>query len=302
MKIAITAANGLIGSALTHEFAERGHELTLFVRQPFETIHRLSIWNPFVGRIDAADLEGTDVVINLAGKNVAAERWTERHKREIVDSRVQAAELISRTIAKLANKPRLLLQASAVGYYGHRPDELLTESSSAGRGFMAQSCAQWEKSVTAAESAGVRVCTLRIGVVLAPNGGALARMLPIFKLGLGGRFGDGRTIMSWITLRDVVHAMQFLIDSDSVRGPVNLTAPQPVSNEEFTRSLGKILRRPTIMVVPDFALRLAVGEIATELLQVSQNALPKKLLDAGFKFEHDRIEPALRSVLVEAAD
>lgn len=298
MRIAITGANGLIGAHLTQHFARSGHELTLILRQSISTIHHQSIWNPFAGEITAADLEGQDVVINLAGKNVGAGRWTERIKREILSSRILSTELIAKTIAKCQSKPRLLINASAIGFYGNRPGETLTEMSPPGRGFMAEACQKWEQASQAALAAGIRVVIPRIGVVLARTGGALDRMLPLFRSGLGGKLGSGKQIWSWIALPEIASAFDHIIATATLSDAVNLTTPNPVSNELFTELLAKAVRRPAFFAVPEFALKLAMGEMAQVVLD-SANVMPQRLLDSGYKFKYPGLPEALFAVLSE---
>jgi uncharacterized protein (TIGR01777 family) len=254
-------------------------------------------WNSAAGEIESGKLEGAAAVVHLAGENIAGRRWTEAFKREIRDSRINGTRLIADAIAHAVDKPRTLLCASAIGYYGDRGDELLTESSSPGRDFLADTCRNWEAACHAARDAGVRVVNARTGVVLSPKGGALANMLTPFKLGLGGKVGDGRQYMSWITLDDVIAALRFLVTETSISGPVNLTAPNPVTNAEFTTTLGRVLSRPTVFPMPAFAARLAFGEMADALLLSSTRVAPHVLQSAGYNFQDDRLEPALRRLL-----
>jgi uncharacterized protein (TIGR01777 family) len=259
--------------------------------------YRQFLWNPYVGEIDASAIDGQDVIINLAGKNVAAERWNDRVKREIIESRVLATELIGKTIAKVAAKPRLLLNASAIGIYGNRlPEEIITEESSAGDGFMAESCVKWEQATRFAADTGIRVVKLRIGVVLAANGGSLDRMLPFFRLGLGGKLGSGEQMMSWIALEEIGPIIDFIIKQPTISGAVNLTAPQPVTNSEFTQALGKALHRPALLPVPSLALKIALGQIAGEVLLGGANIIPRKLLDSGYRFQHSDLMQTLSAL------
>lgn len=252
-------------------------------------------WDPVGGRIDASAIEGIDGVIHLAGENIAAGRWTAARKARIRDSRVRGTRLIAGTLARLSRKPQFLISASAIGYYGSRGDEILVEDSAAGTGFLAGVCREWETATLPARDAGIRVAYLRTGVVLSSTGGALTRLLPIFRLGLGGQLGSGRQFMSWIALDDVVAAIAHVLTQD-VRGPVNLTAPDPVTNREFTATLGRLLRRPTPFPVPAAILRIALGEMADELLG-SQRAHPARLLDTGYAFRHPELEQGLRQAL-----
>lgn len=300
MKITIAAANGLIGSYLSSYLATKGHDISVLVRRPADLPHRQFLWNPYTGEIDLAAIDGHDVIINLAGKNVAEERWNDRVKREIVQSRNLATELIGKSIAKIAAKPRLFINASAVGYYGNRaPEEVITESSSVGTGFMASACAAWEDAARFAQDAGVRIALLRIGVVLAPNGGALDKMLPFFRLGLGGKIGSGNQMMSWIVLEEIGPIIEHIIAHQSMTGPVNLTTPHAVSNSEFTRLLGKALHRPAIFPVPAFALKLMFGQMAEEVLLGGANIAPKKLLDSGYRFRHTDLLQTFENILTK---
>jgi uncharacterized protein (TIGR01777 family) len=242
-------------------------------------------------------LEGLDAVIHLSGANLAASRWTAGYRREIVSSRVDSALALAGALAALPRPPRTFLAASAIGFYGDRGDERLDENSPSGRGFLAEMCRAWEAACLAAADAGIRVVHLRFGVALAAHDGALAKMLPLFRLGLGGRLGPGKQWMSWIALDDLIAAVLFLLDSSDVTGPVNLTSPHPVTNAEFTRVLGRVLHRPAVLPAPAFALRLMLGPMADEALMLSTRVVPAKLLDAGFRFAHPEIEGALRAVM-----
>jgi uncharacterized protein (TIGR01777 family) len=297
MRIAITAANGMIGSALTQHFAEQGHELTLVVRRPVESIHTLSLWNPATGEINAADLEAQDVIINLAGRNVADRRWTPAFKQEIVSSRLLATELIVRTLKKLSQPPQLLLNASAIGVYGDRPHEAVDEDSAPGTGFMAESCVKWEAAANEATGAIARVVCLRIGVVITRSGGVVQRLLPIFRLGLGGKLGNGQQVMSWIALAEIPLIIDHIIANTQLSGPFNLTSPNPVTNEAFTAAFGRTLRRPAIFSVPPFALKLGVGEMATDLLLTGASVQPRKLLGTGYTFRYSELDRVLTAEL-----
>lgn len=300
MKITIAAANGFIGTFLSEYLSGLGHDISVLVRRPTKLPYHQFLWNPYVGEIDASAIEGQDVIINLAGKNVAAERWNDRVKREIIESRVLATELLGKTIAKVVAKPGLLLNASAVGIYGNRlPEEIITEDSPAGDGFMAESCAQWEQATSIAADTGIRVVKLRIGVVLAANGGALDRMLPFFRLGLGGKLGTGDQMMSWIALDEIGSIVDFIIKQPAITGAVNLTVPQPVTNSEFTHALGKALHRPALFPVPSFALKLAFGQIAEDVLLGGANIIPRKLLDNGYNFRHTDLTQTLGDILTK---
>lgn len=296
--VAITGATGLVGSALAEAFQADGVRVLRLVRYPVTDPNSDEVyWKPSAGEIDAARLEGIDLVFNLAGRNIATDRWTPAVKKQIVDSRVKGTRLIATTLAGLSQKPRALVAASAIGFYGHRGEEHLDEDSPAGVGFLAETCQQWEAAGAPAWEAGLRVAQARIGVVLSPKGGALHKMLPIFRKGLGGVLGPGSQWMSWIALPDLVRALRFMGDVEAVHGAVNATAPGACTNREFTKALGAKLDRPTFLPAPAFALRLMMGEMADALLLESARIAPKRLTQAGFEFETPTIETALDRVL-----
>ena len=296
MKVAITGAHGLIGAALADRLRSSGHDVVGVVRgQPGSGEVR---WDPTTGEIDAAGLEGIDAAVHLAGAGIGDKRWSTAYKGRVLDSRVQGTELLASTLAALRQPPRVLLSGSAVGFYGNRGDEVLTEESGPGRGFLADLCVRWEASTAAAEQAGIRVLHLRSGIVLARKGGALGKQLPLFRFGLGGRLGPGRQYTSWISLDDEVGAIDFALTADGLRGAANLTAPSPVTNAEFTATLGAALHRPAVLRVPAAALRLALGrEMADEMLLAGQRVVPSALEASGFRFEHPDLAGALRHVL-----
>ena len=300
MKVVVTGSSGLIGSALVRALQARGDEVTRLVRRtpaPGE-----ARWNPEEGHIERGVLEGQDAVVHLAGVGIGDRRWSEEHKRAVLDSRVKGTTLIAETIAALTDKPRVLASASAMGYYGLRGDEVLTEDSAPGTGFLTEVCVQWEAATAPAEDAGVRVVHLRTGLVLSPDGGALKQMLLPFKMGLGGRIGNGRQWWSWISIEDEVGAIIHLIDGADERGPVNLTAPNPVTNEQFTRTLNGVLRRPTLLPTPTFALRAMFGsEAVDEMFLGGQRVLPARLQADGYGFRHPDLEGALRQLLHKRA-
>ncbi|TWU30137.1 TIGR01777 family oxidoreductase [Bythopirellula polymerisocia] len=295
--ILITGASGLIGSALTKAFEADGHKVVRAVREQVQNPEQEIHWSPVLGEIDQQALEGVDAVVHLAGANIAGKRWTADYKRRILESRTQGTHLISDTIAKLECKPRVFLCASAIGYYGDRGSAELDESSAPGDDFLSEVCLQWERASQPAKDAGIRTVNTRIGVVLSPDGGALKSMLFPFKMGAGGVIGDGKQTMSWIALDDVVAAMQFLLTQDSISGPVNLVSPQPATNREFTKTLGKVLGRPTILPMPAFAARLAFGEMADALLLSSTRVVPERLLAGGFSFKYPQLDKALEHLL-----
>jgi hypothetical protein len=298
MQIAVTGSSGMIGTALCTALGDDGHDVVRVVRTtpaPPGTVG----WDPKGGEIDAAELEGVDAVVHLAGAGVGDHRWTDEYKREVHDSRSRGTGLLARTLAGLDRPPKVLLSASGVHYYGHRGDEVLTEESSGpGEGFLPGVVADWEAATEPASAAGIRTVLLRNGVVLTRKGGALAKMLPLFRLALGGRLGSGDQWMSWIALDDEIEAIVFLLEHDDIAGPVNLTAPQPVTNRELTEALGRAVRRPAVLPVPRLAPRLLLGrELADEMLFFSIRATPARLEKAGFRFLRPQIDVALKAAL-----
>ncbi|MBI4442191.1 MAG: TIGR01777 family protein [Acidobacteria bacterium] len=304
MKIVITGSSGLIGTALIASLNETGHRVTRLVRSQPRAQAGEAHWDPAAGELDATALEGQDAIVNLAGETIA-ERWTAANKARIRDSRIQGTRLLCDAMARLKQRPStgsglrpaVLVNASAIGYYGDRGAERLTEDSSPGTGFLADVCRQWEAATAAAAKAGVRVVCLRTGVVLSARGGALAKMLPPFRLGLGGRIGSGKQFMSWIALDDLVGIIRHALATPTLTGPVNAVAPNPVTNQEFTRTLGKVLGRPTLFPVPAFAMRLAFGEMAEELLLGSARVEPQRITASGYSFRYPELEAAFRHVL-----
>jgi uncharacterized protein (TIGR01777 family) len=301
MKVIVTGSTGLVGRALVRSLLADGHEVTRLVRggaQDFRAPGTAAVhWNPERGEIDAKELEGHDAAVHLAGESIAEGRWDDEKKRRILESRVKGTRLLAETLAGLSAKPRVLVSASAVGFYGNRGDEVLREESASGTDFLSEVCREWEKATLEASRAGLRVVHVRIGVVLSAEGGALPKMLTPFKLGLGGRVGNGRQYMSWITLEDLVSVIRRAVEDETLRGPVNAVAPRPVTNEEFTKALGHVLGRPTVFAVPAFAARLAFGEVADALLLSGARVEPARLNEAGFEFKNPEIEGALRFVL-----
>jgi uncharacterized protein (TIGR01777 family) len=298
VKIALTGSRGLIGRSLVPHLRSQGHEVVRIVRgraEPDEIV-----WNPEEGTIDATTLHGVDAVVHLAGAGVADHRWSATYKTTILSSRVDGTTTLSAALSRLPRPPAVMVSASAVGYYGSRGDEILTEDSGPGAGFLADVCRQWESATTAAAAAGIRVATLRTGVVLSAAGGALKKQLPPFRLGLGARLGRGNQQLSWITRRDAVAAISFLLQHDALSGPFNVTAPQPVSNTEFTHELGRALKRPALLLVPEMALRMVAGdEMTAEFLLASQRAVPERLLAAGFAFADPTLPAALATALAD---
>ena len=295
MKVVVAGSSGLIGTALVRRLLDDGHEVLRLVRRTPVGGNEVQ-WNPEAGDIDAGALERVEAVVHLGGVSIAGRRWNTAYKREIRDSRINSTRLLSETLSDLHHKPSVFLCASALGYYGNRQDEVLTENSSQGSGYLADVTAEWEGVTDAATSAGIRVCNMRIGVVLSANGEMPRSMLTPFKLGLGGKLGNGRQYMSWVHLDDVADGFAHALHTPSLNGPVNLSAPNPVTNAEFTRALARILSRPALLTVPGFALRMAMGEMAQFAL-ASARLYPLKLIDSGFKFKWQHIEPTLRDVL-----
>jgi uncharacterized protein len=297
MRVVVTGSSGLIGRALCSHLLGNGHEVVRVVRQPVRTDDLVLHWNPQAGTIDASGLEGADAAIHLAGAGIGDRRWSEARKRGLVESRSRSTALISSALAGLDRPPRVLVSASAIGFYGDRGDEVLTEQSPPGDDFLALLCVRWEADTAPAAEAGIRVICARSGIVLSPNGGALPKLLPLFKLGLGGRFGSGAQWWSWITLDDEIRAMEWLLEND-VRGPVNLSAPNPVTNREFTRVLSAVLRRPALLPVPGFGPRLLLGsEFADAMLFASARVRPAVLESRGYVFSHYDLEAGLRKIL-----
>jgi uncharacterized protein (TIGR01777 family) len=297
MKILISGSHGLVGSALIKLLKTDGHEVVRLVRHQ-RTVGAPEVeWQPDKGLIDKEHLEGLDAVVHLAGENIAEGRWTAEKKRAIRDSRVNGTILLSETLAQLRQPPAVFVSASAIGYYGNRGDELLTESSAPQDDFLSRVCQEWEKATTPAAEKGIRTVLTRFGIILAEDGGALAKMLTPFRMGIGGRIGDGKQWMSWIALDDVVGAIRSLIFDRFVNGPVNFVAPHPVTNAEFTKTLGSVLSRPTLLPVPAFGVRLAFGEMADSLLLASQRVEPTVLKERGFGFVWPRLEPTLKHLL-----
>ncbi|MFO0945525.1 MAG: TIGR01777 family oxidoreductase [Planctomycetota bacterium] len=295
LRIAITGSTGLVGTTLVRSLQSQGHTPIRLVRSKPQAGQ--IAWDPEAGTIDSASMEGLDAVVHLAGENIAAGRWNDARKRRIAESRVKGTSLLARTLAKLNSPPAVWVSASAIGYYGNRGNEILTEASAPGNGFLAEVCKDWEESTDAVKGTSIRLVNLRIGVVLSPEGGALAKMLLPFKMGAGGIVGPGTQYFSWVELGDIVRAIEFAIENPALSGPVNGTAPLPVTNREFTKALGRALHRPTIFPMPAFAARLAFGEMADEMLLASTRVEPAKLQKAGFVFRYPNIDGALKHLL-----
>ena len=296
MRILVTGSSGLIGGALVQALRARGDHVLLLVRYGSSGQDRVA-WDPKQGAIDAAKLEGLDAVVHLAGESVAARRWTREVKRRILDSRTQGTALLAETLARLERRPQVLLSASAVGYYGNSGATVVDEDAAQGCTFLAEVCAAWEVAAEPARAAGIRVVHPRFGVVLSGSGGALGRMLPIFRAGLGGRLGNGGAWMSWVTLTDTISALITCLQGQGLSGAVNVVAPNPVTNAEFTRALARVLHRPALLPVPELALRALLGQMGQELVLASVRARPARLERCGFRFAHPEIGGALRAVL-----
>lgn len=300
MKIIISGASGLVGSALTNAFRAEGHSVSRLARRGRHgspLAGREIGWDPLSAQVDVSSLEGSDAVVNLGGANIGERRWTPARKEILRSSRVDSTRVLVDSLAQLRDKPRVLVSASAVGYYGNRGDEILTESSEPGTDFLSLLAGQWEAEASRATQAGIRAVILRFGVILSNRGGALAQMIRPFRFGVGGRLGSGRQWLSWIDIEDVVRIVRFVIDNFNLHGPVNVVSPEPVRNSDFARIVGCALHRPAIFPAPELVLRLALGEMADALLLASQRAIPEKLLAAHYPFRCRNFETALDSLL-----
>jgi uncharacterized protein len=297
MKILVTGSTGLVGSALLPFLKSQGHEVFRLVRSQAKTGPAAIYWNPEKGIDDAERLEGLDAVVHLAGENIAEGRWTQEKKKRIRDSRVNSTRVLSLALAQFTQPPRALLSASAIGYYGDRGDEIMREESAPGSDFLANVCREWEAATEPAAQKGIRVVRLRFGAILTPEGGALSKMIVPFQFGVGGKIGSGNQYMSWVALDDVVGAINHALVNETLRGPVNVVAPNTVTNYEFTKTLGRVLSRPTIFSVPAFAARLAFGEMADAALLASTRVEPARLKESGYVFQHPELESALRQML-----
>ncbi|CAN5684199.1 hypothetical protein BH24ACT22_BH24ACT22_13360 [soil metagenome] len=295
MRILVSGATGLVGSALSKELEDKGHSVTVLSRSKPSSDDTVR-WDPSRGQIDASRLEGLDMVVHLAGENIVG-RWTEEKKQKILYSRVQGTRLLAETIAGLSEKPHAMICASAVGYYGDRGNELRREESAPGDTFRAEVVKEWEAAAEPANEAGIRLANLRFGIVLSQEGGALGTTLPLFKLGGGGKVGNGRQWWSWVALDDVAGALVHALENDSVEGPVNVVAPNPMTNAEYTKVLGNVLNRPTFFPAPAPALRAVLGEVADELLLASARVEPAKLRETDYDFRCPELEGALRHLL-----
>lgn len=296
LRVLVSGSSGLIGSAVVDGLVGRGHQVVRLVRRPARAGEVQ--WDPGREALDPGALTGVDAVVHLAGEPIGAKRWSPAQKQRILDSRVKGTRLLAQTIARLDPRPRVFVSGSAVGYYGLRGDEILTEASSPGSGFLAEVTGQWEAATLAAEQAGIRTVHLRTGIVVSARGGAMGRMLPLFKLGLGGRLGRGDQWWSWITLEDEVGIIIHALTEESLRGPVNATAPNPATNREFTKVLARVLGRPAVLPVPRLALALVMGsELTREVILAGQRVLPTAAEASGYQFISPELEPGLRRVL-----
>ena len=298
MRILVSGSSGLVGSALIPSLTAAGHDVVRLVRSKSANRSKeLASWDPAKGQIDVSGLSDIDAVVHLAGESIASGRWNAERKARIRDSRIQGTRLLAETLAKLPAPPKVFVCASAIGFYGDRGDEVLSESSSPGTGFLADVCREWETACDPLQRSGTRVVNLRFGVVLSRQGGALKQMLLPFQMGAGGILGNGKQYMSVVSLKDAVGVIEFVLGNSGVAGPVNVVCPQPVTNYDYTKALGKVLHRPTIFPVPGFAARLAFGEMADALLLSSSRVVPDRLLAAGYQFRDPTVEAALRSAL-----
>ena len=297
MKVLVSGSSGLVGSALCRRLIADGYEVIALSRAAVRDPDRQIPWNPDAQHLDATRLNGLDAVVHLAGENISSGRWTAAKKARIRDSRVHGTRLLAESLAGLQLPPRVLVCASAIAFYGDRGVEQVDEGSAAGTGFLADVCQQWEAAAQPVAQKGIRVVWLRIGVILSPTGGALAKMLLPFRMGTGGVVGTGDQYMSWISLDDAVGAIAHVLSIETMAGPVNAVTPHPVTNREFTKTLGRVLSRPTLFPMPAFAARLAFGEMADELLLASTRVAPQRLLGSGYQFLHPHLEQALRTML-----
>lgn len=295
MKVLITGSSGLIGTALVESLTANDHEVICLPRSALAK--DAPSWDPENSVINLAGSTDIEAVVHLAGDNIANGRWTTLKKACILNSRVRGTRLLAEFFAKLCPKPRVIVSASGVGFYGDCGEDVVDENSNPGKGFLAEVAKQWEEAALPADNAGIRVVNIRLGIVLSLSGGALKKMIFPFRVGLGGAIGSGKQYMSWVSIDDAVEAIQYIIRKDSIRGPVNLVSPNPVTNYEFSKTLGQALHRPTIFRMPAFMARLVLGEMADELLLSSTRATPRKLIDAGYKFRHSELKEAFEYLL-----
>lgn len=296
MKILVSGSHGLVGTALVKSFEAAGHKVFSLVRYAPHTKTEIE-WSPDRYSIALARIEGFDAVVSLAGESIAEGRWTDEKKQRIRDSRVKGTKLLGDALANLTAPPKTFICASAIGYYGNRGDEILNEASAPGSDFLSQVCVEWERATALATEKGIRVVNARFGIILDKNGGALKKMLPPFRMGVGGKIGNGKQWMSWIALADVIGGLSFALVNESLRGPSNFVAPNPVTNAEFTKTLGRVLSRPTLFPIPAFGIRLLFGEMGETLLLGSLRVEPQQLKSHGYQFQYSQLEQALRDIL-----
>ena len=298
MRVLLTGGSGLVGSALAPLLVANGHEVVRLIRPSTPAAGResLATWNPEAGQIDLSHAGHPDAVVHLAGETIA-QRWTPEIKRRVRASRVHGTRLLCEALTGMASPPKVLVCASATGFYGDRGDESLDETSAAGKGFLAEVCREWEAASAPAAERGIRIVQLRIGLALSPKGGALGKMLPVFRFGLGGRLGNGRAYWSWIALDDLLEVIRHALTTEALLGAVNAVSPNPVTNAEFTKTLGGVLRRPAILPVPRFAVELLFGEMGREAMLASFRVKPAKLIESNFKFRFPDLAPALRHLV-----
>jgi hypothetical protein len=300
MRIVVSGSSGLVGSAVVDYFNGQGDQITRLVRRDARGPAEIA-WHPDGPPLEAARLEGFDAIVHLAGESLSDGRWNAAKKARIRQSRVEGTQRLCQSLAGTNARPKVLVSASAIGFYGNRGDELLDENSPSGTGFLADVCREWEAATAPAAVAGLRVVCLRLGLVLSPRGGALAKLLPVFRLGLGGPLGSGRQYMSWISLDDLVGVVDRVVRDEGIQGPVNAVSPHPVSNREFARTLGRVLARPAFFTVPALVLRVAAGEMADELFLSGAQVVPRRLVDRGFTFRDAELRPALARLLARSA-
>jgi uncharacterized protein (TIGR01777 family) len=294
MKILISGSTGLVGSALVPFLLSKGHQTTRLVRSKSQ---EGIFWDPDNGVLERSKLEGFDGIIHLSGENIASGRWTPERKRRLWESRIKSTNLLAKTLSFLDEPPKTLISASAIGFYGSRGDELLKEDSAAGHGFLSDLCRAWENATTDAMIKGIRIVHSRFGIILSPKGGALAKMLLPFMVGVGGKLGSGKQFMSWVAMEDVLASLLHMLEVTTIKGPVNVVSPEPVTNDVYTRTLGHVLSRPTIFPMPAFAARFAFGEMADSLLLASQRVQPSVLLKTGYRFRYLALEDALKNLV-----
>ena len=298
LKIALTGVSGMVGSHLSEFFIREGHPLSRLVRRPSFPMDSLISWDPQEGTIDLRKLEGHDVLVHLAGASIAGKRWSAQYKEEILKSRIRGTSLLCEALGKLKRPPKVFLCASAVGFYGNRPaSELVDETSLSGSGFLSHVCEEWEKTALRAKTLGVRVVCMRLGMVLSSKGGALAQMLPIFRLGLGGKLSSGEQMISWVSLDEIPLVIDHLIQHSEISGAVNVVSPKAVENREFTQILGKVLKRPAIFPVPALGVKLLFGEMGEELLLSGAHVVPRRLQESGYQFIYPDLQKVLEKLL-----